>query len=425
MNISKPRGTNDFLPPESSKILAIEQKLRELCAIYNYQEIRTPIFEDTELFVRGVGNATDIVQKEMYTFLDQGERSLTLRPENTAAACRAYIENKLYGLAQPVKLFYIGPMFRYERPQAGRFRQFHQFGLELFGSAEPAADAEIISFAWRFYQQLGIRDLNLRINSVGCPNCRAAYKRALQDYFRPHLAALCGSCRDRFERNPLRLLDCKSQHCHDIGNNAPQIYDYLCGDCSAHFAQLKTLLDAASLPYALDWRMVRGLDYYTKTAFEIEAKQIGAQSAVCGGGRYDGLIEEIGGAPTPAVGFALGIERIFTALKAQGDDIDVEQGVEVFLISHDNDCKPAAFRLCEQLRAAGFSADMEYGSKSLKAQMKAADRMQAAYTLIIGGDELLRGEAVLRNMDKSEQITLPVDNIVSHLLRIKNSSDKE
>ena len=299
MSINRPRGTNDILPGESEKWQAVEALLRTIAAEYGFRELRTPIFEETELFARGVGDTTDIVQKEMYTFDDHGGRSITLRPENTASACRAYLENKLYGAVQPVKLFYIGPMFRYEKPQAGRFRQFHQFGLEIFGTAAAAADAEIIAFAWDLYHRLGIRDLRLRLNSVGCPACRPAYREALQDYFRPYLDRLCPSCRERFFRNPLRILDCKSEICREIGKDAPSIIDYLCEDCSSHFAQVKQLLTAAGIPYTLDTRMVRGLDYYTKTAFEIEVAKIGAQAAVCGGGRYDGLIEELGGGHIP------------------------------------------------------------------------------------------------------------------------------
>ena len=418
MAITRPRGTNDFLPEVSAKWQALESLLRSMCHEYGFGEIRTPIFEETELFSRGVGNTTDIVQKEMYTFADHGDRSMTLRPENTASACRAYLENKLYGAVQPVKLFYIGPMFRYEKPQAGRFRQFHQFGLEIFGSHSPMADAEIISFAWDLYNnRLGIKDLHLRLNSVGCPTCRAKYRTALQDYFRNSLDTLCESCRDRFDRNPMRILDCKSEICQKIGVDAPQIYDYLCDDCSTHFDKVKSLLKAADIPFDLDPHMVRGLDYYTKTAFEIEVSRIGAQSAVCGGGRYDGLIEEIGGDPTPGVGFALGMERVFSALAAQGDDIENESTLDVYTIVAGGDkAAAAAFRLSTQLRQIGCSCEMDYADKSMKAQMKAANRLHANYAIIIGDNEVEQSCATIKNMQDGEQVSVPFQDIKQYFL---------
>lgn len=417
MAIVRPRGTNDFLPADTAKWQKLEEMLRELCSEYGFGEIRTPIFEETELFCRGVGDTTDIVQKEMYSFCDHGDRNITLRPENTASACRAYLENKLYGQVQPVKLYYMGPMFRYEKPQAGRFRQFHQFGLECLGSAAPAADAEIIAFAWEFYNRLGIKGLQIKLNSVGCPECRPKYKQALQDYFRPHLDELCGSCRDRFERNPLRILDCKSEICQKIGEGAPLIYDYLCPDCAKHFAEVQDLLKAADIDYVLDPHMVRGLDYYTKTAFEIQITAIGAQSAICGGGRYDGLIKEIGGEPTPAVGFALGMERIFGALKAQGDDIAVEDALDVYIISaNDSRLKAAAFALAKSLRSAGIKVEMELGDKSFKAQMKAADRMKAAYAVIFGESEFAEGKAALKDMNEGGQEAFDIDGLKDRIV---------
>ncbi len=417
MVINRPRGTNDFLPADTAKWQAVEALLRTMCNSYGFGEIRTPIFEETELFSRGVGNTTDVVQKEMYTFLDHGGRSVSLRPENTASACRAYLENKMYGLVQPVKLYYIGPMFRYEKPQAGRFRQFHQFGLEIFGSDSPAADAEVIAFAWDLYHRLGIKGLVLKLNSIGCPTCRKAYRQALQDYFRPHLEQLCKTCQDRFERNPLRILDCKSEICQKIGENAPSILDYLCADCEAHFAQVKEMLTAADIPYEIDPRLVRGLDYYTRTAFEIQAGTIGAQSAVCGGGRYDGLIEEIGGNHIPGVGFALGLERLFNVLNAQGDDIEVEQQLDAYvLVAGVQGSAAAAFRLACQLRQAGFNVEMDYADKSFKAQMKAANRMNAAYAIIIGEDEVKDNAATVKNMENGEQATVPFSQMVKYFL---------
>ena len=416
MSIVRPRGTNDFLPADTAKWQKMEELLRELCRKYGFGELRTPVFEETELFSRGVGDTTDIVQKEMYTFEDHAGRSITLRPENTASACRAYLENKLYGQVQPVKLYYMGPMFRYEKPQAGRFRQFHQFGLECLGSAEPAADAEIIAFAWEFYNRLGIKGLQVKLNSVGCPNCRPKYKQALQEYFRPHLEELCGSCRDRFERNPLRILDCKSEICQGIGAGAPLIYDYLCPECAEHFATVQEMLRAAHIDYVLDPHMVRGLDYYTKTAFEIQITEIGAQSAICGGGRYDGLIEEIGGASTPAVGFALGMERVLAALKAQGDDIETDNTLDVYVISGgDTQLKAAAFALTKELREAGFQVEMEYGAKSFKAQMKAADRLKASFAVIFGESEFAEGKAALKDMKEGGQDAVPLAEIKNKL----------
>ena len=417
MVINRPRGTNDFLPVDTAKCQAVEELLRSMCQSYGFQEIRTPIFEDTDLFCRGVGATTDIVTKEMYTFEDHGGRSVTLRPENTASACRAYLENKLYGQVQPTKLYYIGPMFRYEKPQAGRFRQFHQFGLEVFGTESPTADGEIIAFAWDLYQRLAIQGLVLKLNSVGCPECRPSYRKALQDYFKPYLAELCPSCQDRFERNPLRILDCKSAICQKIGADAPRIQDFLCDTCSAHFTRVQELLHAARIPFVIDSRLVRGLDYYTKTAFEIQAGSIGAQSAVCGGGRYDGLIQELGGEPTPAVGFALGLERLFSALEAQGDTIEVAHDRQVYLIVGGSmDAAAAAFRLADQLRRAEVSVEMDYGDKSFKAQIKAANRLGAALAIIIGDDEVHSNCATVKDMDSGEQISLPFDKIKQYIL---------
>lgn len=416
MVISRPRGTNDFLPDVTSKWQKLEAMLRELCRQYGYKEIRTPLFEETELFSRGVGSTTDIVQKEMYTFNDHGGRSITLRPENTASACRAYLENKLYGQVQPVKLYYMGPMFRYEKPQAGRFRQFHQFGIELFGTEAPAADAEVICFAWELYHRLQIKNLQLKINSVGCPKCRPQYKQALQDFFRPHLDKLCPSCQDRFERNPLRILDCKSPICQEIGAGAPLIYDFLCDDCSEHFNQVQDFLRAAEIDFELDPHMVRGLDYYTKTAFEIQVASIGAQSAVCGGGRYDGLIEELGGEPTPAVGFALGMERIFSALASQEDDLATDEAIDVYIISaKDKKIKQAAFALASSLRSAGISTEIELGDKSFKAQMKAADRFHAARAVIFGEDEFAKGTAAVKDMLNGGQVDVALSELAEYL----------
>ncbi len=417
MTITRPRGTNDLLPEQTIKWQAVETLLRDMCQEYGYQEIRTPLFEDTDLFARGVGDGTDIVQKEMYTFTDRSGRSLTLRPENTAAVCRAYGENKLYGLSKEVKLYYIGPMFRYERPQAGRFRQFHQFGLEYFGCADPMADGEIITFAWDFYRRLGLRDLKLLLNSVGCHQCRPAYRQALSAYFQPYLDQLCGSCRERFVRNPLRLLDCKNDACMRISAAAPKITDYLCDDCREHYQQVKRLLQAVNIPFVEQPRLVRGLDYYTNTAFEMVVDSIGAQSAVCGGGRYDGLMEEINGQSCPAVGFALGMERIFTALAAQNESIEAKQRVDVWVIGiGSRSTRDKAFAITAALRRAGIVCGMDYEDKSLKAHMKAANRSGAPVAVVIGDDEVSAGGVQVKLMAEGTQTFVPEKELPAYLL---------
>lgn len=419
MLTKRPRGTNDFLPEQTAKWQYVEKMLRELCHQFGYAELRTPIFEETALFLRGVGDTTDIVQKEMYTFEDAGGRSLTLRPENTASAVRAYVEDKLFAGQQPTKLYYIGPMFRYERPQAGRFRQFHQFGVECFGAASPAADAEIIALAWEFYRRLGLRGLELNINSVGCPECRPVYRKALQDFLRPNLDKLCPTCQERFAKNPLRILDCKNPECQQLLKGAPTTLDSLCDDCREHFRQVCAYLEAAGIPYKLNVRLVRGLDYYTNTAFEILLSDIGAQSAVCGGGRYNGLVEELGGKPAPGVGFALGMERIFNALEAQGIELPVRENINVFVAVLDKEAALPGFKLTCELRAAGLAVGFDTLERSLKAQFKLADNLGAAYTLLVGGDELARGSVVLRDMANSEQQEIPLGDVVQVLCRLK------
>ena len=417
--LKRPRGTNDFLPEETAKWRIIEDQLRVVCREFGYGEIRTPVFEDTSLFQRGVGDTTDIVQKEMYTFTMKGEHSLTLRPENTASVARAYLENKLYGGALPVKLYYLGPQFRYERPQAGRFRQFHQFGVELFGAESPYADAEVISLAWTFYSRLGIKNMELHLNSVGCPSCRPAHKKALQKHLEPVLDKLCPVCRERYERNPLRILDCKNPDCQELTKDAPTTADCLCTECGDHFSRLKSALNTAGIPFLLDKRLVRGLDYYTKTAFEIMVADIGAQSSICGGGRYDGLLASLGGEPTPGVGFALGMERVFAALKAQGDDIETAEGIDVFIVAHPADNQKiadTAFSLANSLRTAGFAVEQDLLGRSMKSQFKAADRLRAAQVIVIGEDEIARGIAAVRDMSSSEQSEIPLDKLKAFLM---------
>jgi histidyl-tRNA synthetase len=415
MLTTRPRGTNDILPGEIEKWHYLENEMRRLCREYGYSEIRTPIFEHTELFLRGVGDTTDIVEKEMYTFIDRGKRSITLRPENTAPVVRAYLENKLYALPQPVKLFYIGPMFRYDRPQAGRFRQFHQFGVEVFGSQDPAVDAEVISMSMDFYHRLGLRNLELHVNSVGCPQCRPVLLQQLRAYFRPHLKDLCNNCRERFEKNPLRILDCKEPHCREIGKNAPTTIDCLCSACSEHFSAVKENLELMGIPYQEDRLLVRGLDYYTHTAFEIMAPDIGAQSSIGGGGRYNGLVEVCGGPPIPGIGFALGIERIILAMEQQHLPIGQPGGIDVFVVTAGQVAAGEAIRQLQKIRAAGISADKDYMSRSLKAQMKFAGKVGAKYAVIIGEDEIKQGVVAVRNMSLGEQKSIALEQLVIYL----------
>jgi histidyl-tRNA synthetase len=410
-----PRGTKDILPAEARDWRYVENIIRGICSVYNYQEIRTPIFEHTELFLRGIGEATDVVDKEMYTFLDRGKRSITLRPENTASAVRAFVEHKLYAEPAPVKLFYMGPMFRYDRPQAGRQRQFHQFGVEALGVPGPNIDAEIILLAVHILQKLGLQDLQLKINSVGCPNCRPVYRKKLQEYFRPHLAELCEDCQSRFERNPMRILDCKVPTCKAVAAGAPHLADSLCEECKAHFEGLQKLLTAEGIKYTLDPNLVRGLDYYTKTAFEIQYAALGAQSAVCGGGRYDGLVAEIGGPPTPGIGFAMGLERLLLALQGQQLLPPAANLLDVYAVTCNQARFGETFTAVQQLRHAGFKAEYDYAGRSLKAQMKQANRLQARYVLIFGDEEGLRGHVTLKNMQSSEQKEIALTEIINIL----------
>lgn len=413
MTIKRPRGTNDFLPGETRKWQNLENSLHCLCRQYGFEEIRTPIFEETELFARGVGNTSDIVQKEMYVFQDMGGRSLALRPEGTASVARAYLENKLQTLNQPVKLYYLGPMFRSERPQAGRYHQFHQFGLEIFGSNSYLADAEVISFAWEFYTSLGLHELDLRLNSVGCPKCRPLYRQVLQEFLAPQKEQLCSTCRERFERNPLRILDCKSPVCQELSADAPVMPDHFCPECDTHFRKVRQALDEAGIPYTLDDRLVRGLDYYTKTAFEIQIKGIGAQSAVCGGGRYDGLIEEFGGPAIPGVGFALGLERIFLALDAQGLGFEETPQLDIFIATMGETAANKAFTLAKELRQKNLSVQQDLLGKSLKSQLRSADKQGAKYVLIIGEEELQSGLYQVRDMAESKQELVSAEKLPS------------
>lgn len=415
MLTNAPRGTKDILPDTVGDWNYVEGEIRELCRRFGYSEIRTPIFEHTELFQRGIGEGTDVVDKEMYTFTDRGERSITLRPENTASAVRAYLQNKLYAQSNLVKLFYIGSMFRYDRPQAGRMREFHQFGVEALGEANPAVDAEVILLAMNLLEGLGLKDLELSINSVGCPKCRSKYRTMLQDFFRDKLEDLCEDCRSRFERSPLRILDCKKDSDKPYMADAPKITDCLCEECADHFAKLKELLTSAGISFIHDPRLVRGLDYYTKTAFEIKYPPLGAQSAVAGGGRYDGLIEEMGGNPTPAVGFATGLERLLLALESQNLLPEKNRSVDAYVVALGEAAQAEGFKLLNSLRQQGLSAAMDFAGRSMKAQMKQANKLGAKYSVILGEDEIAEGVAMLRSMEDSSQAKVPMAQVAEKI----------
>lgn len=415
-----PRGTHDIMPTEAKNWRRVETAAREICELYHYGEIRTPIFEHTELFLRGIGETTDVVQKEMYTFTDRGGRSVTLRPENTAAVVRSYLEQKLYADSQAAKLFYIGPMFRYDRPQAGRLRQFHQFGIEAIGPAGPSVDAEIIALAVRFFESLGLTDLDLMINSVGCPKCRPQYRLVLQEFLRDKKEELCENCQSRFDRNPMRILDCKEEKCNRLSSGAPQMLDCLCEECLGHLEGLRQYLDLAGISYAMNPRLVRGLDYYTKTAFEIQYSLLGAQSAICGGGRYDGLIEECGGPSTPGIGFAIGLERVLLAMEKQALLDPAEDAVPVWVIPIGPEAALPAFSLLNRLRQQGIASDMDHGGRSLKSQMKQANRTHARYVAIIGEDEARGNQVTLKNMSTGEQILLSAEEAINQLKQEMN-----
>jgi len=420
MLTSGPRGTHDITPSEMKNWRRVEKAARDICDLYHYGEIRTPIFEHTELFLRGIGETTDVVQKEMYTFTDRGGRSVTLRPENTAAVVRSYLEQKLYADSQATKLFYIGPMFRYDRPQAGRLRQFHQFGIEAIGPAGPSVDAEIIVLAVRFFESLGLKDLNLMINSVGCPKCRPQYRVVLQEFLQDKKEELCENCQSRFDRNPMRILDCKEEKCNRLSTGAPQMIDCLCEECTEHLAGLRQYLEAAGLTYTLNPRLVRGLDYYTKTAFEIQYPLLGAQSAVCGGGRYDGLIEECGGPSTPGIGFAIGLERVLLAMEKQELLDPFDDVVPVWVIPIGSMSVLPAFSLLNRLRELGIPSDMDHAGRSLKSQMKQANRTQARYVAIIGEDEARTNQVTLKNMSTGEQLLMSADEAINQLKQEMN-----
>ncbi|MED3647079.1 histidine--tRNA ligase [Halalkalibacterium halodurans] len=418
MAIQIPRGTQDILPGDVETWQWIEQKAYDLCRRYNYQEIRVPMFEHTELFLRGVGDTTDIVQKEMYTFEDRGGRSLTLRPEGTASVTRAYVSNKLYGQAnQPTKLFYIGPMFRYERPQSGRMRQFVQFGVEALGSADPAIDAEVLALVMRFYEELGLKNLKLVINSLGDTDSRLAHREALVNHFKPRIHEFCNDCQDRLEKNPLRILDCKKDRDHELMGTAPSIHDYLSPESKAYFEKVQSYLTALNIPFVVDATLVRGLDYYNHTAFEVmvDGEAFGAITTLCGGGRYNGLVEEIGGPETPGIGFALSIERAIMALEAQQAKPAHNQAIDCYVVTLGEAAKDKGVELVYQLRNAGISAEKDYLDRKMKGQLKAADRLHAKWTVILGEDELAVGKVNVKNMETGEQTDVALTDLVSHM----------
>jgi len=403
MAMKAPKGTKDMLPQDAYKWQYIEEEWAKICSEYGFREIRTPVFESTDLFNRGVGDTTDIVQKEMYTFEDMGGRSITLMPEGTSPAVRAFIESNLYAETQPTKIFYDTACYRYEKPQAGRLREFHQFGIENFGTPSMMADAEIIALGYDFLTRMGIEDVELHISSVGCRKCRPVYRKVLQDFLRPKYDCLCETCKSRFDKNPMRILDCKSPEDKEAVKDAPMMLDYLCEDCRKDFEDLKAYLDAMGIRYVEDPSIVRGLDYYTKTAFEFITTKIGAQGTVCGGGRYDHLIEEVGGPDMPGVGFGLGKERLLLLMEACGHDFGAAPGPQIFLAWIGDEAKLYALKLLHELRGKGIRADMDTRERNLKGQMKYANKLGAEYTAVIGDDEVASGEITLKNMSTSEQ----------------------
>ncbi|MCC8022237.1 MAG: histidine--tRNA ligase [Clostridiales bacterium] len=407
------KGTRDLLPKESGKVQYLEHTVMDSAEKFGYREIRTPIIEHTELFQRGVGDTTDVVQKEMYTFDDKGGRSITMRPEWTAGVARCFIENGLHNEPLPQKVYYLGPCYRYEKPQSGRYREFRQFGVECYGSADPLADAEVIAVGSYIFRALELDGISLEINSIGCPDCRGEYHKALKNYFAAHIDTMCGTCKSRLEKNPLRILDCKNPACNEIAQNAPEILDYLCTDCAAHFSSVKGYLDAMRISYRVNPRIVRGLDYYTRTVFEFVTSQIGAQGTVLGGGRYDGLVEELGGAPIPALGFAMGMERLQLLMEAQGAEFPEPEPDDLFLIAIGEEAKKKAVEIAADMRAEGCSVQYDLGSRSIRAQMKYADKLGARFTAVLGDDELKKNAVSLKDMRSGDTQELNLTTFVS------------
>lgn len=407
------KGTKDVLPSEVYKNQYIEATCLTVAENFGYKEMRTPVFEHTELFQRGVGDTTDVVQKEMYTFDDKGGRSITLRPEGTAGAARSFLENGLSNEALPQKICYLTSCYRYEKPQAGRLREFHQFGIECFGATSPLADAEMIALAKQIFDELGVKDLHLELNSIGCPTCRAEYHKALKEYFASRVDELCDTCRDRLDRNPMRILDCKSPVCSEIAKDAPVVLDYLCDECKEHFEKTKSYLDAMNIEYIVNPQIVRGLDYYTKTVFEFVADSIGAQGTVCGGGRYDGLIEELGGQHTPSLGFGMGLERLQLVMEAQGCEFPEPSRPDLFIVAMGDKATLKAVEIAKDMRDEGYSVVYDLNGRSLRAQMKYADKISAKYNVVIGDNEVDTKSAVLKDMTTGEQSNISLETFVS------------
>lgn len=414
ISIQAPKGTRDVIPSESHKWHYIEKTMREMCALYGARELRTPIIEHTELFLRGVGDTTDIVQKEMYTFNDKGGRSITLKPEGTAGMVRAFLENRLFNEPMPQKLYYLNsPTFRYEKPQAGRLREHHQFGIETVGSFAPETDAEVILLALMLFEKLGVKDLMLHINSIGCPECRREYNKALREFLGEHIDEMCATCRDRFEKNPMRIIDCKEEKCREIVKNAPRTIDFLCENCRKHFEGVKACLDAAGAKYVIDPDIVRGLDYYTGTVFEVISNRIGAQGAVCAGGRYNGLIEELGGSSIPAVGFGMGMERLLAVMENNGVAFPEDPGCTVYFAANGEAARMKAFALTQTMRAHGIAAEFDHMERSFKAQFKYANKLGAKFTAAIGDEELERGKVKVKRMEDGSETELAFDSLAA------------
>ena len=409
------KGTNDILPEESHIWQFVEGKMLETAALYGFKEIRVPVFEHTEVFLRSVGDTTDVVQKEMYTFDDKGGRSITLRPELTAGVIRSVIEKGLVNSALPLKVCYIGGCYRYEKPQAGRLREFHQFGVECVGAAGPSADAEVIALAGQVLESIGITGVSLEINSIGCPKCRREYLKALKEYFSAHAGELCDTCRDRLERNPMRILDCKSPVCSGIAAKAPAVTDYLCDECREHFQGVQKLLKAQGIAFTVNPSIVRGLDYYTRTVFEFVSGDIGAQSTVCGGGRYDGLIAQMGGPSMPSLGFAMGIERLMLILKNQKTELPKEKTADIYIAAMGENAKLAAAGICSELRHEGYKAETDICSRGLKAQMKYANKIGCKFCVVLGDDELSSKKVMLKDMSEGTQREIPLESITEEL----------
>ncbi|MBQ3005822.1 MAG: histidine--tRNA ligase [Clostridia bacterium] len=405
------KGTLDFLPKDIHKNQFIENSLLQIAECFGFKEMRTPVFEHTELFTRSVGDTTDVVQKEMYTFNDKGDRSITLRPEGTAGAARAFLENGLFNEPLPMKICYLTSCYRYEKPQAGRLREFHQFGVECFGTSDPASDAEVIALASQVFDFFEVDNIDLQINSIGCPKCRAEYHKALKEYFESKKEELCHTCLERLDKNPMRILDCKSPICSSIAKDAPKILDYLCDECDEHFKMVQKYLDVQGIEYTINPTIVRGLDYYTKTVFEFVSNDIGAQGTVCGGGRYDGLIEELGGPSMPSLGFGMGLERLMLLLEAQKRNFPEERKPELFIVTIGDEAKLKAVKLARELRLDGSSVLYDLGGRSMKAQMKLANKLGAQTVIVLGEDEIKNDEAVLKDMQSGNSETVKLSEL--------------